>query len=192
MTLFEWLALGILILTLAASRLESGRSLFLRSPGRIFAASVAAVFGAALYSTYLLYEGWRAGALTRFFLPPYSGWGYFYSTAGYRFFVPWLISLTLAIAVSRLAERGNRHLGERFFEPEEIGIMRLSFFLVGYPGVWFYAILILLAGTALSAVYTALARGRAPLYYFWLPLAIATILMQKWLIPVRFVTFFNL
>ncbi len=194
MSVSEWIALGILFLTLTpgASRRQSGRSFSSRSLGLIFAASVIAIFGAAFFSSYFLYENWTKGALTQFFLPPHQGWGYFYSTAGYKFFAPWLISLLAAIVLGRLGEVLNRRWGERFFETEEIWIMRLSFFLVGYPGLWFYTIFLLFVGAGLSAAYGVLAKGRAPLYYLWLPLAIATILIQGWVIPFQILNFFKL
>jgi len=168
------------------------RSFLLRWLKYIFLLGVGLVFGSASYLTLLLYQNWKNGELTELFLPPHQSPGYFFSYAGYHFFVPWLISLLAAILVSRLAERGNKRFGERFFETEEIGMMRLSIFLVGYPGILFYAILTLVSGLLFSIFYLLNSRGRAPLYYLWLPLGIAVILAEKFLIPASLIRFFTL
>jgi hypothetical protein len=125
-------------------------------------------------------------------LPPYQSINYFYAYAGYHFFAPWLISLAAAIVISRLAGILNSKYGERFFENEEIWLMRLGIFLTGYPGFLFYLVLVLLAGVALSSVYTILKRGRAPLYYVWLPLAIIVLIIKDFLVPVSILNIFTL
>ena len=77
----------------------------------------------------------------------------------------------------------NRRFENRFFEKEEIQIIGLGIFLTGWPGFLFYLIFVLIVGVLLTTTYSLLTKGRAPLYFLWLPLAILTILAKNWLIP---------
>jgi hypothetical protein len=227
---------SIVLLGLILGAQVCRRSFFLKYAEFAWRLSVAGVFCASLYWAWAQYRLWQASALSRFFLPPYQSWGYFFSYVGQRIFAPWLISFLAAIFISRLAGFFNRKYGERFFESEEISLMALGIFLTGYPGFFVYLILIFLGGILLSifsrpisesrhdgmrldwrgsrlstmektssvsseikrdcansihspcgswrvAGYFLLSRGRAPLYYFWLPMAISAILIKSWLIP---------
>jgi len=151
-----------------------------------FSLAIAGAFGVSAYWTVLQYQIWKADPISKFLLPPHHGWDYFYSYAGQRIFAPWLISLLAAILISRLAEFFNRRFDERFFEKEEIALIRLGVFLTGYPGFLFYIVLMFVAGLSLSLIYSLLRRGRAPLYYFWLPMATVAILAVIWFIPESF------
>jgi hypothetical protein len=168
------------------------RSFFLKYAALAWRLSIAGIFSASLYWAWSHYQLWKANTLTKFFLPPYQNFGYFYSYVGYKIFAPLLISLAVAILLSRFAEFFNRKYGERFFESEEIAVMALGVFLTGYPGFLLYLILIFLGGILLSAFYFLLSRGRAPLYYFWLPMAIFAILIKNWFIPAAWLNVFIL
>lgn len=149
----------------------------------LFLLSIVFVFGASIYIAISQYQIWQQNDLTKLLLPPYRGIDYFFSYAGTRFFSPWLISLLAAIVIPRVAERLNKKHGERFFREEEFGLMRLGLFLTGYPGFLFYLIFVLSAGVLLSTLYSLLSRGRAPLYWLWVPLAIATVVLATWFLP---------
>ena len=119
----------------------------------------------------------------KFSLPPYQSLGYFFSYVGYRLLAPWLISLLAAILIARFAEYLNHKFDERFFEREETWLIMLGVFWTGYPGFLFYITMILLAATAASFFYSLFLRRRFPLYYFWMPMAVAAVLLRNWFLP---------
>jgi hypothetical protein len=80
----------------------------------------------------------------------------------------------------------NRFAHGRFFEPEEPWLAGTGAFLAGYPGFFAYVPLILIAGAALSGIYALNKKGRAPLYFLWLPAALLAILITKFLLPQHF------
>lgn len=159
--------------------------------------SILAIFGLLTYWAVLQYKLWGSSELTKHLLPPYRSFGYFYSYVGKRLFAPWFISLVFALVVSRTAKRLNKRFGERFFEREEIELISLGIFLTGYPGFFIYLTLVLLLAVLASAFFTLLnfsseklgrasslfSKGRLPLYYFWIPLAILAMIIKIWLFP---------
>ena len=176
------LALIVFGLTMGAQVIR--RSFSARAVKYIFIASGVFVFAALSYLTYRQYLAWEENPLMKYSLPPYRGWDYFFSYVGYRLFAPWLISLLAAIVLARFAEYLNHRFDERFFEREETWLMMLGIFLAGYPGFLFYIILILLAATVVSFFYSLFLHRRLPLYYFWMPMAIAAVFLRIWLVPV--------
>lgn len=168
------------------------RSFSLRFVKIVFVSSAVITLAFSIYYSFLQYHAWQANAVTKFFLPPYAKPDYFTSSVGYKFFVPWLIALLFAVVLPRIVEHLNKQYGERFFHDEEIWLMRLGIFLVGYPGFLFYIIFILAFGVLLSLVYSLFSWGRAPFYYLWMPLAAASIFVNMWLLPKGALIFFNL
>lgn len=183
---------SIVLLGLILGAQVCRRSFFLKYSAIAWRLSVAGVLGSLLYWAWQQYQLWKASAFSKFFLPPYRGGGYFFSYISQRIFAPWIISFLAAIFISRFAAFFNRKYGERFFEAEEIYLMALGVFLTGYPGFFIYLILIFLGGILLSTFYFLLSKGRAPLYYFWLPTAIFAILIKTWVIPQAWLNVFIL
>ncbi|MEK7547142.1 MAG: hypothetical protein AAB536_03130 [Patescibacteria group bacterium] len=137
------------------------------------------MFSLAAHSTFLQYKLWKASALSVFLLPPYRDWSYFISYTGPRFFYPLLIAFFAAVVLKYVSEFLNRRFGERFFKPEESWFLAFGVFFTGYPGLFLYIPLILVAGILLSFFYFLLKKGRAPLFYLWLPVAIFAILLKN-------------
>ena len=190
MLLTEKISLIILGLTMGAQVFR--RSLLVQYVKSVWRLSVLGIFGILGYWTYLHYETWSANSFTKAFLPPYQSFGYFYSYVGSRLVAPWLIALLAAYLVSGIAARLNKRFGGRFFEEEEVRFISLGTFLSGYPGFLFYLIFVLSSAVILSFFYTSMGRGRAPLYYLWLPLAIFAIIVKNWLLPGELLSQFNL
>ena len=193
MTWLNIYILGVLILVLAAQffyRFSSGRlavffgklkfKIFLRW---IWILSVAVIFGTFLYWSSLQYEMWGSGGFTKYMLPPYQSIAYFLSYVGVRFFGPWVLAFLASVIVSRAAKYLNKKFGERFFENEEIELIALGVFLTGYPGFFIYLSLILVLGVMFSAAYQVLTKGRLPLYFFWMSMAVFAIIIKDWLVP---------
>ena len=143
------------------------------------------------YSSYMQYVSWATGPLSKLFLPPHTNISYFLGYVGTRFFVPWLVALLAAIILPNIANYYNRKYGERFFETEEIQIFALCIFLTGYPGFLFYLVLLMFLGTLFSIGYTIMHKGRLPLYYLWVPIAICAIIIKLYLL-LRFPYFLSL
>lgn len=169
------------------------RSFLVRYVRAVFFTSAVVVFVIALYFSYLQYFAWQENSVTKFFLPPYQGVGYFIEYVGSRIVGEWVIAFLAALLLGFTAHRLNRRFGERFLEPEEPWFLALGVFLSGYPGFLFYMILMLFFGLLFSTFYFLLSRGRrAPLYFVWLPMAVLAIIVEKLLIPHSTVVQFRL
>lgn len=190
MSLVDKLALVLLGLAWGAQIVR--RPLFGRYVRLLYALSIVAVFGSALYLSWSQYRAWASSDIGKFFLPPYQSAWYYVSYVGSRYLAPSLIALVSAFAVSRACFILNRRFGERFFEEEEIPVLAFAVFVTGYPGFLFYIPLMLAAAILLAVAYHLLLRGRAPLYYLWLPIAISAIIVKTNLIPPHVLSFFNL
>jgi hypothetical protein len=159
------------------------RSFFVRYIKTYFLCSAAVIFSTTLYWSYLQYSVWKSGGLTQFLLPPHQSIGYFLSYVFVRIVGPWLFSLCVAFLLKKGMEFLNRRFEERFFEAREPWIVCLAVFLTGYPGFFFYLAFIALLAVLLVIIYTVASRGRAPLYYLWLPGAILAIILKMYFIP---------
>ena len=148
------------------------------------------IFGVLAYWTYLQHSLWSVGGLGKFSLPPYQSLSYFVGYVAERFFAPWGIALLAGFGVAMVSRWMNRSYGARFFEPEEPWLIGLCFFLSGYPTFLFYLVLVFAAGFCLSLSYTLMRRGRAPLYYWWVPLAFSAIILKNYLLPASILNFF--
>lgn len=146
--------------------------------------AITAVFGNAFYLSIIQYLTWKGSQMTVGLLPPYVPIDYFLRYAFVNFWLPNILSLIAGLAVFAAANYFNKKHEERFFEPGELYIITLSFFLVGHPGWIIYTFFVLFLGTLLSSI-NFLARGRSSrlsLYYVWLATAFFTIIVDKWLI----------
>lgn len=176
---------SILILILSIGVQLANRSFFRHYVKLTFYAGFLAQFGAAFYFTFLQYQTWKG----TYFLPPHRGWSYFISYSGLRFFSSITAALLSALILKFICERLNRHFEERFFEREEGWLLALGIFLSGYPGLLIYIPLMLITALILSVIYGLAGKGRAPLFYAWLPAAIFAILIES-LLPQSFLNSF--
>lgn len=192
--ILSWFALSVLVLALGAQVIhrrsfcrfrvfqkicsQEGLFEFIKWLWRI---SLAVVFAGAVYFSWLQYQVWTVSPVMRFVLPPHSGIGYFLTYVASRFFYPWILSGLAAFLTAKLAERFNKKFGDRFFEKEEIKLISLGVFLSGWPGFLFYLGVILVLGALISVFYQIFARGRLPLYYFWMTVAIFVMIIWNWI-----------
>lgn len=190
MSLAEKFSILVLVLS-AAAQLKSrfffsarGRSAFggERYVKLVFYLSIFAQFASAFYLSFSQYEVWKTSQISVFLLPPYRDLSYFIYYVSWRIFSPIILALFFAVILKFSCEFLNRRLGERFLEPEESWLLALGVFLTGYPGFLFYIPLMLLVAFFLSIIYHFMKKGRAPLFYAWLPVAIFAILLKS-LIP---------
>lgn len=140
--------------------------------------SVLAILNIQTYWSVIQYRTWESNPLSQYFLPPHQDISYFLGYVGARFFGPWILAFVASLFFSWVARFFNKKFNERFFEKEEIELIALGTFLTGWPGFLFYLGVILIFGTLISIFYQILAKGRLPLYYFWMPFAISAIIIK--------------
>ncbi len=150
------------------------------------------IFSFAVYNSWQQYQLWQGDATAKFLLPPYQTFDYFVYYARYHFFNPYLISLMIGILFFFGAKKMNERFAGRFFEPIEPYLLMISLFVSGTPGWFFYLIFLLLANLAGNLYLTykfhktdkpdrADKSDRISFYYYWLSVAIFTILISRWL-----------
>ncbi|MDO8664869.1 MAG: hypothetical protein Q7K44_05015 [Candidatus Liptonbacteria bacterium] len=171
MSLAEKFSIVVLVLLWGAQIFR--RSLFSKCIKPIFVFSVFGNFGSAFYLSFLQYQA---------FLPPYRKWPYFGYYIGWRFFSPIVVALVFALVLKFISEFLNRRFDGRFLEKEESWLFAIGIFLAGYPGFLFYIPFMLIFSLFGSVIYHFFGKGRVPLFYAWLPVAIFAILIKS-LIP---------
>ncbi len=168
---------GLIILGFAMGAQLRLRSFLLSYRGMIIGAAILFIFGFVGFSALDQYDAWRSDSLAKFYLPPYQSWLYFIQYVSHRIIAPWVISAIAGFSVWGITTLLNKRYDERFFEEEEPFLFGLATFASGYPIFLFYIVVMLLEGLILTLMYAVLKKGRAPLYYLWLPTAISVILI---------------
>ncbi|MDZ4231347.1 MAG: hypothetical protein U1C52_00975 [Patescibacteria group bacterium] len=177
------LSIGVLIALSLAAADSGGRTFLVRYAKLIFWSTVVTVAAVGAYTIWQQRELWASDELAKLLLPEYQG-SYFYFYILTRIVAPYLIAFIFSLILLAVVARLNKRGGDRFFEVEESYLAATSIFLVAYPGVFFYFLL-------LFSVYTfwhlwERVRGRRdrrlPLYGLWAPVGLATFLLaQYWL-----------
>ena len=179
-----WLQLGILLTFFGASLFLRRRSLVrnqrITNSSRIyeylFLLTVILSFIFPLGTMRSQFLLWQKSSPASYLIPPYQDISYFLNYSFYVFFAKPIIALLAALIFLGLAKFFNKKFQERFFEPEEPYFGAIAMFLIGYPGLIFYLIIVLMSGLA----GTLITRRRFSAYYLWLPVAIFVIMIQKW------------
>jgi hypothetical protein len=149
----------------------------------IFIFATTAILGWGIFLSWKQYLLWEGNELGKLLLPPHQSWDYFIFFSRSRFFNQYIISLIFAIIFSVSAGYLNKKSGGKFFEPAEPYLLATAVFLSGHPGWLFYLVFILLFGAVLSGWHFLRIRHeqRLSFYYLWLPGALFTILISRWL-----------
>jgi len=177
MTLAGYVSLGlILVVWLIVPRHLGG--------GRLLLFSALVLAGALLYLTGRQFLIWQQGEITQFLLPPHQSISYFVYYSFTRFWRPYLVSGAVGLVALGLAVYFNKKYDQRFFYQDEPYYLALGLFLTGHPGWILYLALLLAIYLLVASGYTLVARKmpRISFYYFWLPLAVVTILLDAWLL----------
>jgi len=186
---FFYAIFGIFALVLAIQIFWRRNSAKIVKP--IFWSAAAIVLAYIVYVSYLQYQAFQGGPLSAT-LGTISGLKWFFGYARLHFWNQYLVSFIAALGIFALAKYINKKRGEIFMEREEIYLGGLGTFLVGYPGFFFYIILVLALSVLTSALFVRKGE-RLPLYYFWMPTAIVALLTinfwagnQSWWASFRF------
>ena len=151
---------------------------------RSFWGICAGYFAYAAYVSRAQFLMWHTDvAQGTYLVPPYSGIGYFFRYSFVHFWLPYVISLFVAI----LFFAGARWLSKRrdgmLFEKEELYFLAIGLFVSSHPG-WIFYLLIVLSAYLLATLIVTLAYNahtRISFYYFWLPCAAITIALNAYL-----------
>ncbi len=150
----------------------------------MFLIAVVAVFGFASYQAWQQYGVWANSDFSKLFLPPYQDWSYFVFYVRTRFFNSYIFSLAAGLIAMAAARYLNKRYQFRFLDPLEPYLVGIGTFMTGYPLCFLYIPLVLTVGTIASSVLSlkGMPNGwRLSLYYLWLPIALLTILVSRWL-----------
>jgi hypothetical protein len=176
----DFLSYGIVAILAVTLFLQIFRRAFLKRAIRLICLGVfVAVVGYWTYISVLQYQAFGSGPLG-YTLHTTEGIRWFFGYVRLHYWNTHLISLIASVLLILIGEYFHKKKGKVFFEDEELYVAALGIFLVGYPALFAYILLMLLLPAIASAMF--LKKGeRMPLYYFWMPLAIILILLvQFW------------
>src|SRR3989344_3917079 len=169
---FFYVNLGIFALVLGIQIFR--KDILVKAVKPIFWIAAVLVLAYIVYISILQYQAFLDGPLGAT-LGTISGLKWFFGYVRLHFWNQYLVSFIAALGIFALAKYLNKKRGEIFMETEEIYLGGLGTFLVGYPGFFFYIILVLALPVLASALFVKKGE-RLPLYYFWMPTAIALLL----------------
>ena len=177
----SYFSLVVLGFISGASQFKLGRSFLMRHHRQSFNLSLIAIFSWQIILSLLQYDLWSDSPLARLFLPPYQEINYFIFFAVSRFFLPYSISLSVALFILFLLPKINRRFGERFFEAEEPYLAAVSVFLVGHPGWIVYFVVLIAVYLLIHLIYSLRSSGRRlSLYSLWGIVALFVILINEY------------
>ena len=122
------------------------------------------------YITYLQYRAFGDNPVS--LTIGKQGIWWFVGYAQSHFWNPYIISFIASLLIFWVSAYLNRKRGEIFFETEETYLIALGTFATGYPGFFFYIIFVLFV-SVIGSVALGKKNERFPLYYVWMPSAIA-------------------
>ncbi len=127
---------------------------------------------------------WQGSELSKYLLPPYSGFGYFGWYVYRHIWAPYVLSACAGVLVACAAAYANRRRGGVFFEAEEPYFIAFGIFMIGHPGWIAYLILVLSAYLLISCARFAVSKRaeRVSFYRFWLPCAALAFALKMYLV----------
>jgi len=184
MYILQYAQLAILVFLLAIQIWK--RPLLEKIGPWCFKGALIITFSFLIYYSHLQFIAWQAGPPGAYLVPPYQGIGYFLFYVLMRFWAQYLLSAVVAGLFLLAMYYGNRRWQERFFYPDEVYLIALSIFVVGNP-LWIGYLLVTLVVYCLYVLGRRIItrqNERVTFYYFWLPIAIASIaatpLLSHW------------
>jgi hypothetical protein len=144
-----------------------------------------------IFNTFYL---WRNSPISKFLLPPHKEIGYFLSYSGFRFALPFLISLLLALLIFKFVVFLNKDRERKFFYNDEPWHIFLTILILGYPLWIIYLFSVIFLGIVIF-VFKNIFNSKEKifsLYYLWLPLCLIFIFLSKWLMNLHFIFQFRI
>lgn len=150
-----------------------------------YAVAVFAVISAYFLLVYFQYVEWSNPAfITRYFVPPYKGWGYVFGYHFSRFLLYYLPAFGASVLFALFLFFANKKRGGIFLESEEPFLAAVSIFILGHRGFaywWIWYAVFIFAAALVGASIKTLRRGknnRFSFYWWWLPVAILVIILR--------------
>lgn len=192
MSFINAFSIGVLLVVLGAQVRLRGR--ILRPARRIFSIVLIVTFFYLVFLSVLQYLAFLEGPIGPV-LASQSGTLRFFSYIRFHIWNTYLVSSAASLMFFWGARFLNVRRGGVLFYDDEIWVAMTSFFLVGYPGIFFYGIIMALCMLA-GSLFTAFRHGggeRFSAYFFWAPAAIFVILLihavlryEAWWVLFRF------
>lgn len=179
--------LSLAVLAFMEGALIFKRSFLKKYAKAIFVFSISAVFLIGLYYSFDLYSVWKTNPVTAAMLPPSTAIDYFLFYVFMWAFAPYVVSLAAALVFLSAFKISNKKSGEKYFETEEPWMAGTAIFLCGHPG-WIVYMASLIAIYLLIHLFFRIKNrskkeDRLPLYHLWIPIAIVTILICEFWLP---------
>ena len=156
----------------------------LRASFLIYLFGILTLFGVAIFKVIYQYLLWKNHPVSKFLLPPYQSFDYFFSYSFFHFLKVPLYNFFSSIFLLALLKIFNKIFNKRLFFEEEIFFAGLTMLVVEFPINLFLLALIIILGILISLVKRILKKESqyTSLYYLWIPLAIFAIIFKNLII----------
>lgn len=136
--------------------------------------------GLLIFGQYYL---WSHNAFSQGFLPPYTPLSYFIEYVGYRFVLPFIFSVFIALIFYFLAKILNRRFQNRLFYEDEPSLIFYGIIVVGHP-LWLFYFFAILASAIIFYLFASVSKklkfGEVfSLRYLWLIIAFLILVFSQ-------------
>ena len=148
----------------------------------IFLVSICSVFLRDGWLIYEQYRVWAGNEFTQFLLPEHRP-GYFIFYVFFGILASDILALVVALALLFVLTKINNRASQVFFEQYEPYLASTTLFVVGFPGLLFYLIWLLLVYFIWHMLIVGLTGGtnkRLSLHSLWPLVGVVTILMNEY------------
>ncbi len=182
MTVTTYVTLAVLVLLLGAQLWL--RPLLVLRARQIFTGSIALLLASLLVQLRMYFVALQNGGdISRYLVPPYQSLSYFFVSGWALFLFPYITSICTALLFILILKRVPKHRLDLIFEADEPWLIATTLLLSGHPG-WLLTLtgglLLIFFGSFYQSVIKKTDR-RFSAYRFWLPIAIAVVLLSPWL-----------
>lgn len=148
-------------------------------------------FFKVVFLIFYQYNLWKNSEISKFLLPPYQPFSYFFSYVSYRFLLPFAFPLGVALIFYFLLKILNHFFKERLFYPEEPFFLFYAIIILAHPLWIFYIFSIIFLAIVLYCLGLVLKKIKFgelfSLYYLWLILTFVILLFNRYLINFPFI-----
>ena len=92
----------------------------------------------ACFSTSIQFQVWEKDPLSQYILPPFRSIDYFYNYAIYRFWLPYILDVAIALAWSFYLVLLCKYSNKRFLDEKEVYLGFLTALIAGWPNFIIY------------------------------------------------------
>lgn len=162
------------------------RPFLVKNQKSISLALVLVVIGAICVKAHRLFLAWQTSEPPlKYLAPPYAPVTYFLHTAWTQIVSTYLIALAISTVLLGLIKLLPQAKRAAIFEPEETILIALCIFLVGHP-LWIAYLCLSLLFYVLITITKSISqkKQRVSFYRYWIPFAIATLLLGSFILKI--------